>query len=161
MGLLPPGRLGETTKVIRLGPDIILKFRATKRVVLLELLFTWEVGMEEAHERNLTKYQPLTEDEPWLMKLGAEDSPDSHCHNILGITGTTRRKIARDRQNQPHNGFGYDRANHLQAKLNQLGRHTSGGRWGKYQNVQWKRPHLMMELLAMFNIVLWESINKF
>ncbi|KAJ8352597.1 hypothetical protein SKAU_G00240730 [Synaphobranchus kaupii] len=42
-----------------LRPDIILWSRGSKQVVLIRLTVPWEERIEEAHERKLTKYQPL------------------------------------------------------------------------------------------------------
>lgn len=41
--------------------DIMLWSQGTRQTVLLELTVPFEEGMDEAHERNMAKYQQLVE----------------------------------------------------------------------------------------------------
>ena len=50
-----PGEVLTTT----LRPDIVLWSRSSRQVILLELTVPWETRLEEAHERELTKYGPV------------------------------------------------------------------------------------------------------
>lgn len=91
-----------TTSTLR--PDIVLWSRATKQVVLLELTVPWEERIEEAHERKLGKYQPLTQQcqqvgwRAWNLpvEVGCRGFPGQSLWSALsrlGIKGPSRRRL--------------------------------------------------------------------
>lgn len=91
-----------TTSTLR--PDIVLWSRATKQVVLLELTVPWEERIEEAHERKLGKYQPLTQQcqqVGWRacklpVEVGCRRFPGQSLWSALsrlGIKGPSRRRL--------------------------------------------------------------------
>lgn len=94
----------EEITISTLRPDIVLWSRATKQVVLLELTVPWEERIEEAHERKLGKYQPLTQQcqqvgwRAWNLpvEVGCRGFPGQSLWSALsrlGIKGPSRRRL--------------------------------------------------------------------
>ena len=87
----------------KLRLDIILVYKATKQLVLLELTVPWEDRMEEAQERKREKYQGLVKDcrrNGWRTRcmpvevgsLGFASYSLSKAYGTLGITGANRKR---------------------------------------------------------------------
>ncbi|XP_026059304.1 uncharacterized protein LOC113043970 [Carassius auratus] len=111
-----------------LRPDIFLWSEEASKIILIELMVSWEDGCEEAHERKATKYQDLVEQcrakgwQTWLFPIevrcrGFPAQSVWKTLTALGIAGRERKAAVR--------------------RLGEATERASGWLWSRREELSW------------------------